>query len=265
MKTAVFSDIHANPVALRKAINSARRLGCKKIICCGDIVGYGYAPNACIEICKRNDIECIKGNHDAALVGEMSLDWFNPTARDGILSNRPLVTEENKKWLANLPYTIEKQFAETKVAFSHGTYMLPARFDYIDDQYAAATEMDVIRNNGIDVLFVGHTHGAEFYSRQTSDATNLIHGTPPKSHKMEWAAHLKGWSEAIFNVGSVGYPRRCLYSTYAIIDDETKLVEWRRLPFDYKGYVDKLQFIGRQIPVWLQARINFMNDKGSEE
>ena len=265
MKTAIFSDIHANPTALLKALNSARRLGCKKFICCGDIVGYGYAPNECIDICKQNNIECIKGNHDAALVGEMSLDWFNYTAAQGILANRPLVTEENKKWLAELPYTIERWFAETKVAFSHGTYMLPACFEYIDDQYAAATEMDVIRGKGIDALFVGHTHGAEFYSRQTSDATNLIHGTPPKSQKMNWAAHLKGWSEAIFNVGSIGYPRRSLYSTYAIIDDETKLVEWRRLPFDYIGYINQLQSQGRQIPVWLQVRINFLNDKEAEE
>lgn len=254
MKIAVISDIHANPAALQKAINSARRLGCENFICCGDIVGYGYAPNECIEICKRNNIECIKGNHDAALVGEMSLDWFNQTARDGILSNRPLVAEYNKKWLANLPYTIEKQFAETKVAFSHGTYLLPARFDYIDDQYAAATEMDVIRNKGIDVLFVGHTHGAEFYSRSISTDTNLVHGTPPKSQKMKWAAHLKGGSESIFNVGSIGYPRRSIYSTYAIIDDETKLVEWRHLTFDYEGYIKALESMGRAIPVWIEAR-----------
>lgn len=259
MKTAVFSDIHANPAALLKALNSARRLGCKKFICCGDVVGYGYAPNACIEICKQNNIECIKGNHDAALVGEMSLDWFNPTARDGILSNRPLVTEENKKWLANLPYTIEKQFAETKVAFSHGTYLLPERFEYINDQYAAATEMDVIRNKGIDALFVGHTHGAEFYSRTISTDTNLVHGIPPRSSKNRLVTTLNGWSESIFNVGSVGYPRRSRYSYYVIIDDETKVVEWRRLPFDCIGYINQLQSQGRQIPVWLQARVNFQS------
>ena len=69
MKIAVISDIHANPKALLKVIHSARRLGCTSFICCGDIVGYGYAPNECIEICKKNNIECIKGNHDAARVG----------------------------------------------------------------------------------------------------------------------------------------------------------------------------------------------------
>ena len=265
MKTAVFSDIHANPAALLKALNSARRLGCKKFICCGDIVGYGYDPNKCIEICKQNNIACVKGNHDAALVGELSTDWFNPTAREGILSNQHLVTEENKKWLGSLPYQITKEFSETKVVFSHGTFFRPEEFYYIDSLYSARMELDTMVLSNIDVLFVGHTHGAEFYSQSAPNDINLIHGTPPRAKDSRWAILFKEWSPAIVNVGSIGYPRRSLYSTYAIIDDETKLVEWRRLPFDYKGYVDKLQFIGRQIPVWLQARINFLNDKGSEE
>ena len=263
MKTAVFSDIHANPAAFRRAINSARRLGCKNIICCGDIVGYGYDPNECIEICKRYNIECVKGNHDAALVGELSLDWFNHYAAQGIISNRPLVTEENKKWLANLPYRIEKQFGDTKVAFSHGTYALPEQFRYIDGMYSAIVEMDLIRKNGIDALFIGHTHESELYARNTSDDRNLVHGTLPKSIKKRLAQPLNGWSEAIFNVGIIGYPRRCRYSTYAIIDDSIPRVTWRQLPFDYVGYTEKIVAMGREIPVWMQARLVFL--KGDEE
>ena len=263
MKTAVFSDIHANPHALRMAINSAKRLGCKHMICCGDIVGYGYAPNDCIEICKRYNIECIKGNHDAALIGELSLDWFNSIAMDGVLANRPLVSAENRRWLANLPFAIKKQFGETKVVFSHGTYAFPERFNYIDDAYSAKVEMDAIRKDGIDVLFIGHTHGAEMYARYTSDDSNLTHGELPRAKSRRFVCRFDGYSEAIFNVGSVGYPRRCLYSTYAIIDDEKMWVEWRRLPFDYEGYIHELEKMGREIPVWLQARLVFL--KGDEE
>lgn len=154
MKVAVISDIHANPAALMKAINSAKRLKCEHIICLGDIVGYGYDPNECIEICKRNGIECIKGNHDAGLVGELSLDWFNETAKLQVLAHRQLVTEENKEWLRRLPLTIVKEYGGIKYAFSHGTYIFPERFDYIDDGYSANTEMEVISRNGIDALFV---------------------------------------------------------------------------------------------------------------
>ena len=261
MKTAVFSDIHANPAALQKALNSARCLGCMKFICCGDVVGYGYDPNKCIEICKRNDIECIKGNHDAALVGELSLDWFNPVARDGILRNRPLVTDENRKWLESLPYTITHEFWDIKIAFSHGTYGSPERFDYIENRYSARTEMDLIREDGIDALFVGHTHCAEMYARTTSDDTNLVYGQMAK-YMNERCAQEFGYSEAIYNVGSIGYPRRCRYSTYCIIDDDKGLVEWRSLPFDYIGYRDSMGAQGIPLPIWLSARISYLYDSG---
>ena len=261
MKTAVFSDIHANPAALQKALNSARCLGCRRFICCGDVVGYGYDPNECIEICKRNDIECIKGNHDAALVGELSLDWFNPVARDGILRNRPLVTDENRKWLEHLPYTITREFGDIKIAFSHGTYGSPERFDYIENRYSARTEMDLIREDGIDALFIGHTHCAEMYARTTSDDTNLVYGQMAKSMN-ERCVQKFGYAEAIYNVGSIGYPRRCLYSTYCIIDDDKGLVEWRRLPFDYIGYKDSLGEQGIPLPAWLSARISYLEDSG---
>lgn len=264
MKTAVFSDIHANPAALQKALNSARCLGCRKFICCGDVVGYGYDPNECIEICKRNDIECIKGNHDAALVGELSLDWFNPVARDGILRNRPLVTDENREWLENLQYTITREFGDIKIAFSHGTYGSPERFDYIENRYSARTEMDLIREDGIDALFVGHTHCAEMYARTTSDDTNLVYGQMAKSMN-ERCAQEFGYSEAIYNVGSIGYPRRCRYSTYCIIDDDKGLVEWRSLPFDYIGYRDSMVTQGIPLPAWLSARISYLEDSGEAE
>lgn len=264
MKTAVFSDIHANPAALQKALNSARCLGCRKFICCGDVVGYGYDPNECIEICKRNDIECIKGNHDAALVGELSLDWFNPVARDGILRNRPLVTDENRKWLENLPYTITREFGDIKIAFSHGTYGSPERFDYIENRYSARTEMDLIREDGIDALFIGHTHGAEMYARSTSDDTNLTYAQFQETRIKRCAQEL-GYAEAIYNVGSIGYPRRCLYSTYSIIDDVKGLVEWRMLPFDYLCYRDSMAAQGVPLPTWMSARISFLDDSSGSE
>ena len=265
MKIAVISDIHSNPRALRRVINSAREKGCEKFICCGDVVGYGYAPNECIEICKANDIECVKGNHDAALVGELSLDWFSPVAAQGILANRPLVTDENKKWLASLPYQIKRDFAETKVVFSHGTFFMPKRFDYIDDCYSAKYEMDVLKANGKDALFVGHTHGPGIYSRRLSEDDPGGFRIPPKDTKTPMGLIRREWSEAIFNVGSVGYPRRCRYSTYAILDDDTFFVELIRIPFDYKNYCDNLKASGRNIPVWIEARTAFIRSGKLEE
>ena len=255
MRIAVFSDIHANPAALLKAINSAKGLKCEHIICLGDIVGYGYDPNECIDICKRNGIECIKGNHDAGLVGELSLDWFNETAKRQVIAHRQLVTEENKEWLSKLPLTIEKEYGGLKYAFSHGTYIFPERFDYIDDGYSADTEMEVIGRKGIDALFVGHTHEAKAYYRTSSESLgfDLLYINESQSGKI-WLDKLL-WVSSIFNAGSVGYTRRQRFSYYCILDTDTGDVEWRRLRFDMIGYRENLLSKGMQVPLWVEDRI----------
>ena len=255
MKIAVISDIHANPHALTKALQSAKRLNCDHIICLGDIVGYGYDPNVCIEICKRYNIECIKGNHDAGLIGELSLDWFNETARRQILVHRPLVTEENKEWLRKLPFTIVKEYGGLKYAFAHGTYLFPERFDYIDDAFTAATEMDVIRNEEIDALFVGHTHEACAYYRALSMSSELSCLWMTDNHKGTVLVKTQDWAEAVFNPGSIGYPRRQKFCYYIIFDTETYDVEWRRLPMSMTEYRDRFLDAGMQVPLWVDARI----------
>lgn len=265
MKIAVISDIHSNPRALRRVINSAKKLGCERFICCGDIVGYGYGPNECIEMCRENNVECIKGNHDAALIGELSLDWFNQLAAIGIVENRPLVSEENKCWLAGLPYQIKESLKETNVVFSHGSYTYPDEFGYIDDHITAKIEMDKMRANSVDAIFVGHTHGPGWYFRTISSEAPFKFDEPPRGMKDKKCLMRHWWSESIINVGSVGYPRRCRFSTYAIIDTDTFNVEMIRLPFDYVDYRKRLIEQGRFVPVWIEARIAFVSHKKASE
>lgn len=255
MRIAVFSDIHANPHAFTKALQSAKRLKCEHIICLGDIVGYGYDPNGCIEICKKNNIECVKGNHDAGLIGELSLDWFNETARRQVLAHRQLVTAENKEWLRKLPLTIVKEYSGLKYAFAHGTYLFPERFYYIDDASTAATEMDVIRNNDIDALFVGHTHEACAYYRALSMSEEVSCLWMPKKHKGKILIETKDWCEAVFNTGSIGYPRIQEFCYYIILDTETGKVEWRSLPISLSEYRDRLLSAGMKVPLWVDSRV----------
>ena len=41
MKYAIISDIHANPAALERVLADAERCGAEKVVCAGDVVGYG--------------------------------------------------------------------------------------------------------------------------------------------------------------------------------------------------------------------------------
>ena len=263
MKIAVFSDIHSNPKALRRALKSAKSIGCEQFICCGDIVGYGYDPNGCIDICRENKIECVKGNHDAGLIGELSLDWFNDTARNQILSNRPLVSKENREWLEKLPYSITRDFGTKKVVFSHGTYADAYRFDYIDDALTAKMEMEIMLCDGVDALFIGHTHEAIAYYVSKHDTYFMK--TLPKGMKEKWSLEKNNWRNAIINVGSVGYPRRQRFSTYSIIDTDTMNIDWIRLPFELKHYSESLLKSNMQVPVWVKGRLVFISKKGEDD
>ena len=50
MKYAIISDIHANPAALERVLVDAERCGAEKVVCAGDVVGYGPDPAGAIRM-----------------------------------------------------------------------------------------------------------------------------------------------------------------------------------------------------------------------
>lgn len=250
MKIAIISDIHSNPTALLTVLEDVEKQKCDRIVCLGDIVGYGYDPNACIDICRERKIECLLGNHDAALVGSLSLDGFNSFAKNAILHQRPLVTEENKEWLRSLPYTkvegVEDEFA---YAFAHGTLQMPERFDYIYDFGDAVFELQYLHSRHVNVLFVGHTHCATIWF--WDERIREVYIDLEDEHMFDLSAESDC---SIVNVGSIGYPRNQPYSIYGIYDTTLHTFKHRILPFDFDNYIQRMQEADAPIPLWLPAQ-----------
>ena len=75
MRIAILSDIHGNLEALEAVLADAKTQGYDRMVCLGDIVGYGADPQECVdrtreEVWKDKDLEYIvKGNHDDAASG----------------------------------------------------------------------------------------------------------------------------------------------------------------------------------------------------
>ena len=251
MKTAIISDIHANPAALLSVLADIERQNCSRIVCLGDIVGYGYDPNACIDICRERGIECFLGNHDAGLISRLSLDWFNPFARQAIVRHRPLVTVENKKWLASLPYNRR----EGENAFAHGVYVpymlsvqpVSAHFEYVNGYSDAALQFCSMATCRIRNLFVGHTHWANAF---VQDNSGEIHEHYIDT-KDEERIYVGGNHRFIINVGSVGYPRNQANTIYGILDTDTLVFKYRILPFNFHDYIIRMQEADAPIPPWL--------------
>jgi len=247
MRIAVISDIHGNPAALEKVMADIERRKCDKVVCLGDVVGYGYDPNACVEMCQKKCDVCLMGNHDAAVKGSMSLNWFSQTAREGILRDRKAVRNEFKDWLGRDGYQhVENPIEGFYAAFSHGTFTCPEEFNYIESTFDALTEMAAMDRAKVNCVFVGHTHCAKIFDIGDSNEFERAAKMP---HRID------NTKPTIFNVGSVGYPRNQPFSSYAIFEVDEKVgsesVEYVKIDFDFKGYVDELGKAGIDVPMWM--------------
>src|ERR1035437_4991751 len=67
---AIISDIHANLEALTAVLDDIKRRGIKRIICLGDVVGYGPNPLECIDTVIEMCEFSLMGNHDFAIFFE---------------------------------------------------------------------------------------------------------------------------------------------------------------------------------------------------
>jgi putative phosphoesterase len=64
MKLGLISDIHGDMVALELAWAHLTVLGVDRIVCAGDLVGYGPHPDRVVAFLLEHGIESVRGNHD---------------------------------------------------------------------------------------------------------------------------------------------------------------------------------------------------------
>lgn len=250
MRYAILSDIHANAAALRKVLGDVREQKADKVVCLGDVVGYGPDPVGALALCRESCDVVLMGNHDAAVAGVVSPAGFIPYAQDGVRRHRELLSATERGWLGLLPF--EKRYPGFVCA--HGSIEHPERFGYIIDTQsviAAFVQLIELRRR---VLFVGHTHHACVYDYDIEE--NRMKILPADELKV-LPRH-----RYIVNVGSVGYPRVDCRSTYVLYDTETKLVRYRDLAFDYPSYVQELQSRNIDLPAWLAEQLEERRENG---
>ena len=148
---AILSDIHANEIALSAVLNDARRNGAKKIICLGDVVGYGPEPAKTVSIIRRAAAVTLAGNHDDAVSGRRNPTNFIELAADAVQRHREALSPEDLGWLKSLPYV----FTGRAFVCAHGDFTEPESFNYITDEAEAAANFAVRPEQ---LMFVGHSH-----------------------------------------------------------------------------------------------------------
>src|SRR3954447_23440293 len=64
MKLGLISDIHGDPLALELAWAHLTVLGADRIVCAGDLVGYGPHPDRGVAFLAEPGVDSVRGNHD---------------------------------------------------------------------------------------------------------------------------------------------------------------------------------------------------------
>lgn len=236
MRYAVVSDIHSNLEALEAVLEDAAGRNIDKYLSTGDVVGYGADPEACVARMRAIDPVIVAGNHDWAVAGRLSLDFFNDYAREAIEWTRDRLGPDDVRWLGALPLT--RKVGE--ITLVHATLHGPENFDYLLTAYDAHRSLEVLDT---PVCFVGHSHVPVTFARNGSVTFSFASEFP-----------LAGVPRAIVNAGSVGQPRDGNpHASYGVYDTETRVAEVLRVPYDIASTSRKILAAG--LPSVLAERL----------
>src|SRR5687767_3594284 len=92
MPTALISDIHANLDALSVVLADIKARGIERILCMGDIIGYGPNPCECLDLVIKRCEWSLMGNHDFAVLYEPTS--FNASAESAAFWTRKQLEQE---------------------------------------------------------------------------------------------------------------------------------------------------------------------------
>ena len=240
--TAVVSDLHGNEPAVETALADARARGVGRVVCLGDVVGYGARPRQALDevmrLCEGAPDAgdglapglCLQGNHEHALLQDSAED-FNPKARAAIEWTRAELnaTPDRDRGYAYWDFLADLKplVREGTVLYAHGSPRDPVR-EYLvphDVRDAAKMADNFARMGDTRVCFVGHSHIPAIYFE--NGTLFLPSGAAEETFDLDsMEAH-----RAIVNVGSVGQPRDGdPRLSYALFDGRS--VTFVRLEYD---------------------------------
>ncbi len=242
---AIISDIHSNYEALSAVLADIEQRNCRKVICLGDVIGYGPNPDLCLDLISEKVDVTLMGNHDYAVLYEPSN--FNVGAESAcywtrqFLDNYPDIERRNGYWdlLGAMPakHVIPSQELDIpELAFVHGSPRRPINeYVFPDDIYNSPSKLQGAFDRFKGLCFVGHTHVPGCFFLEPPDFYN------PEDLEDQYV--LEPEKKVLVNVGSVGQPRdRDPRASYAIFDED--VVKFIRVEYDIDAVVEKV----RQIP-----------------
>ncbi len=212
----IFSDVHSNLEALQAFLKLAEEMPHDKLVCLGDIVGYGADPNPVLDLIREKVDVILAGNHDHAVCGKISASYFNPYAYHATLWTQKILSENNHEYLRSLPIYLE----DDGIIWVHSSPFEPEQWHYLNSYEDALENFEALEE---ELCFMGHTHKPVVFEETSKNDVKLIKGS---------AIKLSSNSRYLINVGSLGQPRDGNpESCFTRFDSATRELSFHRLSY----------------------------------
>ena len=241
----LLSDIHGNLPALEKTLEDAsQRADITSVWVMGDSVGYGAQPNEVVERLRAlPDLAMVKGNHEAAAIGEISIANFNPSAAASAAWTADALTAETRDFLTTLPLVV----VQSGITLCHGTPRNPI-WEYMFASQTADLNLNHFETTG---CIHGHPHIPSVFGRDAFENWRVIQSRDGDDFQLDYTR----W---FVNPGSVGQPRdsdpRASYALLQLTDDEVPQIQFHRAEYDIARTQDLI--LNAQLPSTLAYRLS---------
>lgn len=206
MILGIFSDAHGNEVGFFKCFDYLATKA-DRLYFLGDVAGYFPLSNKIIDTLRKNKVTCLKGNHDAMVLGELEYVYSNDEIYR-VEESKKKISNDNLSFLKDLPSSLSFSVDDRNLLFVHGSPANPLNgYIYPDTDISSFASLEY------DAIFMGHTHRSFI-----------------KKNSQQWAV----------NAGSCGLPRdngnRLTAILYDTANNEVTLEEFE---LDVKGTLEK--------------------------
>jgi putative phosphoesterase len=199
VKITIISDVHGNGEALRALPDEFDELWVL-----GDLVNYGPEPREVVDLVRAKASVVVRGNHDHSIGYDEDprCTWrYHDMADATRRFSASVVTEDQKKFLRDMPLKAEINRANTRFYLTHARPSDPLYGYCPQDSDEWVKEVESV---SADVVLVGHTHAP--FVRKIGDRVLVNPGSlgQPKTGK-PFACYAV-WQDGRFDLKSFSYP-----------------------------------------------------------
>lgn len=218
-KIALISDIHSNLTALEAVLDDIERRGIDRIVCLGDLVGKGPQPAASVDRIREVCEATVQGNWDAGIC--------NPQDNEAGLWQQSRLSEEQLRYLSELPFAYDVRISGRKVRLVHAS--ATSVYHRVYRKASKREKLRMFENTEATGGFAG--------TDETPDVLGYGDLHLPFMHTLK-SKTKQGL--LLFNTGSVGAPYDGMpLASYTILEGMLGAereapfgIQWVRVPYD---------------------------------